>query len=551
MKMTGAQAVVKILEAEGVQVIFGYPGGAILPVYDAMLHSDIEHVLVRNEQGAAHAASGYARITGKAGVCMVTSGPGATNLITGIATAYLDSIPMVAITGQVPVSMIGRDFFQEVDITGATEPFTKHNYLIKEVQEIPRIFREAFHIATTGRPGPVLIDIPKDISTSMLEYHYPEKFDLKGYKPTIQGHPKQIKKVAEVIRNAQRPVICVGGGGVSSNAAPEILALAEMMNAPVATTLMGIGAFPSRHPLSLGMIGFDHGVYPAKCAVEEADLLIVLGARMADRSTGDRDEFAKAAHIVHIDIDPAEIGKNINIDIPIVGDIKKSLQELVKVLGKGAELPRHPQWLQHVAEWKGVKHGVGDNLALLDPMDVIEALSELTGDDTIVVTDVGQHQMWAGRYYQVEKPRTFLTSGGLGTMGYGLPAAIGAKMAAPDKEVVLITGDGSFQMSLPEMATIAQQGLKIKIIMLNNHCLGMVRELQQHFNQERYTQVYMKGNPDFTALAKAYGFESLRIEKGQDLKAVMKQILGHDGPILGEFIIDPKANVIPVEGGRT
>ena len=546
MKITGAEAIVRILEAEGIQVVFGYPGGAILPVYDAMRISSIEHVLVRNEQGAAHAASGYARITGRPGVCMATSGPGATNLMTGIATAYMDSIPMVAITGQVPVGMIGRDVFQEIDITGATEPFTKHNYLLKDARDIPRVLREAFHIASTGRPGPVLIDIPKDVQNSLLNFAYPPKVDLKGYKPTTQGHPKQIKRVVQTIREAKRPVICVGGGGISAEAAEEIKALAEAIQAPVATTLMGIGAIPASHPLSLGMLGGDHGVYPAKQAVEAADLLIVLGARMADRSTGNRETFAREAHIVHIDIDPAEIGKNIDTDIPLVGDIKKILQDLLKELEKTGPLEVQEDWILEVKAWKAVRHGVGAGLTLLNPMEIIEALSEAAGPDAIVVTDVGQHQMWAGRYYRVEKPRTFLTSGGLGTMGYGLPAAIGAKMAAPDKEVVLITGDGSLQMSLPELATAAQQGLKLKILLLNNHCLGMVRELQQHFMEARYTQVHMRGNPDFTILAGAYGFEAFRIKAGDSVQEAVSRLLSHDGPILGEFMIDPKANVIPI-----
>ncbi|MBE3101536.1 MAG: biosynthetic-type acetolactate synthase large subunit, partial [Firmicutes bacterium] len=548
-RITGAQAVVKILEIEGIKVVFGYPGGAILPVYDALKDSNVEHVLVRNEQAAAHAASGYARVTGRAGVCIATSGPGATNLVTGIATAYMDSIPMIVITGQVPVAMIGRDVFQEIDITGATEPFTKHNYLIKSIKDIPRIFKEAFHIANTRRPGPVLIDIPKDVSTGVFDFQYPDECDLKGYKPTYHGNPSQIKRVVSAIAKAQRPLICVGGGGITANAALEILNFAEIIQAPVATTLMGIGSFPSSHSLSLGMLGGDHGVYPAKRAVEEADLLIVLGARMADRSTGNRNEFAKDARVVHIDIDPAEIGKNIDTDIPLVGDVKSVVEDLIMELSRGIELPNRDNWLESIAEWKNTRHGVGNNLAQLNPMDIIQTLSNLAGEDTIIVTDVGQHQMWAGRYYQVEKPRTFITSGGLGTMGYGLPAAIGAKMASPDKEVVLITGDGSFQMSLPEMATIMQQGLSIKIIMLNNNCLGMVRELQQHYHQERYYQVYVKGNPDFVALAKAYGFEALRVTKEDLIELEIKKILTYDGPILAEFMIDPSANVIPVKGG--
>jgi acetolactate synthase-1/2/3 large subunit len=549
MKMSGAQAVVRILEAEGVRVMFGYPGGAVLPVYNALLDSAIEHVLVRNEQAAAHAASGYARVTGKTGVCLATSGPGATNLITGIATAYMDSIPIIAVTGQVPASMIGRDVFQEVDITGATEPFTKHSYLIKDAKDIPRVFREAFHIASTGRPGPVLIDIPKDIQTAVLEYTYPEKINLKGYRPVCKGDPIQVKKAAAALLEARRPLLCAGGGVITSNAEPELRKLAELTRTPVATTLMGIGAFPSSHHLSLGMLGGDHGVYSAKRAVEEADLLLVLGARMADRSTGSLKEFAKDARIVHVDIDPAEIGKNVGTHIPIVGDIKHVITDLLAELSN-AEIPDRENWLACTAQWKKTIHGVGEGLTGLNPMEVIRTLSDLAGSDAILVTDVGQHQMWAGRYYSVEKPRTFLTSGGLGTMGYGLPAAIGAKMAAPDKEVLLITGDGGFQMSLAEMATIRQQGLSIKILMMNNNCLGMVRELQQHNYQGRYHQVALKGNPDFTALAKAYGFQALRITAKDDVPAEIERVLSLKGPVFAEFEIDPKANVIPLQGGE-
>jgi acetolactate synthase-1/2/3 large subunit len=549
MKITGAQAVVRILEAEGVEVLFGYPGGAVLPIYDALLDSNIEHVLVRNEQAAAHAASGYARVTGKAGVCMATSGPGATNLITGIATAYMDSIPIIAVTGQVPAAMIGRDVFQEVDITGATEPFTKHNYLIKDVREIPRVFREAFYIASTGRPGPVLIDIPKDVQAAELEYGYPARLNLKGYKPACQGHPGQIKKAAAALLESKRPLLCAGGGVITSGAEPELRKLAELIHTPVATTLMGIGSFPSGHPLSLGMLGGDHGVYSAKRAVEEADLLLVLGARMADRSTGSFKEFAKDARIIHVDIDPAEIGKNVGTHIPIVGDARHVLRGLLAELSE-AQLPDNREWLKCTEQWKKVQHGVGEDLAGLNPMEVIRILSGLIDEDTILVTDVGQHQMWAGRYYQVEKPRSFITSGGLGTMGYGLPAAVGAQMAAPDKKVLLITGDGSFQMSLAEMATIKQQELPVKILMMNNNCLGMVRELQQHNYQGRYNQINMKGNPDFIALAGAYGFQAVRITAEDDVPAEIARILSFKGPVFAEFLIDPKANVIPMQGGK-
>ncbi len=543
MHMTGAQGVIKALEMERVKVVFGYPGGAVLPIYDALSQSNIYHVLVRNEQAAAHAANGYARVTGEVGVCMATSGPGATNLITGIATAYMDSIPIVAITGQVPLDMIGRDVFQEIDITGACEPFTKYNYLVKDACDIPRIFKEAFHIAATGRPGPVLIDIPKDVALDTLCFEYPQQVFLRGYRPTYKGHPGQIKRMMKAIENSRRPVICVGGGGVSSNASPEIIELAQRIKAPVATTLMGIGSFPSSHPLSLGMLG-QHGVYAANRGVAQADLLIVLGARMGDRAIGEQNGFAQDACVVHLDIDPAEIGKNIGTHIPIVGDIKTTLKELLK-----EDFQRQDWgWLAMVDKWKQVQEGVGDDLTGLNPMEIIKTLSQLTHKDSILVTDVGQHQIWAGRYYKAEKPRTFLTSGGLGTMGYGLPAAIGAKMACPDREVILITGDGGIQMNLGELATVAQEGLNIKIMLFNNSSLGMVRELQQHLYQERYYQVYIKTNPDFVQLAKAYGIHGFRVEKAQDILPGVQKLLEWEGPVMAEFVIDPRANVIPSSG---
>ncbi|NLI61227.1 MAG: biosynthetic-type acetolactate synthase large subunit [Clostridiales bacterium] len=545
MKMTGAQAVVKALELEGVDLLFGYPGGAVTHIYDALYRSNIHHVLVRNEQGAAHAANGYARATGKVGVCIATSGPGATNMITGIATAYMDSIPIVAITGQVPLSMIGRDVFQEADITGATEPFTKHSYLVKDVKDIPRIFKEAFYLASTGRPGPVLIDIPKDVAMDTLFFEYPSQINLRGYKPTYEGHPGQIKRMSKAIIDSRRPVICVGGGAVSSNATDEIIELAEAIKAPVASTLMGIGAFPGDHSLSLGFLG-QHGVYAANKAVAEADLLILLGARMGDRATGEARKFAPEAKVIHLDIDPAEIGKNIEIDIPIVGDIKTSLRQLLK-----KNISRHDWgWISKVSRWKERVEGVGKCTQGLNPMDIIRKLSDMVPEDTILVTDVGQHQMWAGRYYKTKKPRSFLSSGGLGTMGYGLPAALGAKLGCRDKEVILIIGDGGLQMSLGELATIVQENAKVKIMILNNGYLGMVRELQQQLHEERYYQTRMKGNPDFVKLGSAYGIKSFRVERQEKIISGIRQLLEWQGPIIGEFIIDPSANVIPVSRGE-
>jgi len=543
MKLTGAQIIVETLIEQGCDTVFGYPGGAVLVIYDELYkNSDrIRHIITAHEQGAAHAADGYARVTGKVGVCIATSGPGATNLVTGIATAYMDSIPMVAITGQVPLSMVGRDVFQEADITGATEPFTKYSYLVKDVNDIPRIFKEAFYLASTGRPGPVLIDIPKDISMATLDFKYPDQVKLRGYKPTYEGHPGQIKRMAKAILESSRPVICIGGGAISSNATPEIIELAETIKAPVASTLMGIGAFPGDHELSLGFLG-QHGVYAANRAVSEADLLILLGARMGDRATGKTQEFAQRAKVIHMDIDPAEIGKNVEIDIPIVGDIKTTLKELLK-----KNISRQDWgWLSTVKKWKAKTEGVGHCTQGLNPMEIIKMLSDMVPEDTVLVTDVGQHQMWAARYYKTRKPRTFLTSGGLGTMGYGLPAALGAKLGCRDKEVILIVGDGGFQMSLGELATIVQERAEVKIMIFNNGYLGMVREIQQQLHEERYYQTAMQGNPDFVKLAHAYGIKSFRVEKEENILEGIRQLLEYKGPIIGEFVIDPTANVIPV-----
>ncbi|KPU46273.1 acetolactate synthase large subunit [Oxobacter pfennigii] len=544
MAITGGQAIICALEAEGVELVFGYPGGAILPVFDSLRESSkIHYVLVRQEQAAAHAASGYARATGRVGVCMATSGPGATNLITGIATAYMDSIPLVAITGQVAVDLIGRDAFQEVDITGATEPFSKHNYLVKNVNDIPRVIKEAFHIASTGRPGPVLIDIPKDVALSSINFKYPDTVDLKGYKPNYEGHPLQIKKVVKAIKESKKPLICVGGGAILSDAAQEILELAEKVNVPVAMTLMGIGGFPGSHPLNLGLLGI-YGTQAANTAVNEADLLLLLGARMGDRATGNLDKFAKKAIIAHIDIDPAEIGKNVEVDIPIVGDLKGIVKEINKLNADkkesnwAEELMAKDRLPAQYVEGKG-----------LDPKEIIQELSKMSNNDMIVATDVGQHQMWTSQYYKVEKPGTFITSGGLGTMGYGLPAAIGAKMSDTEREVLLITGDGSFQMNLTELATAAQENLKMKIILFNNSSLGMVRELQQQSFESRYFSVHMTGNPDFSKIAEAYGLKSIRVTDKKDIKNALKEILESKDGILGEFFINLDVNVVPYREG--
>ncbi len=478
MKLSGAQAIVKALELEGVEVIFGYPGAAICPFYDALQESNIRHILTRHEQGAAHAASGYARATGKTGVCVATSGPGATNLITGIADAYMDSTPLVAITGQVSSDLIGRDVFQEADITGATDPFCKHNYLVKNTKDLPRILKEAFYIASTGRPGPVLIDVPIDVQIGSVNFEYPKSVDIKGYKPNYKGHSLQIKKIAEAILRAKKPVICAGGGVINPNASKELVELAEKCGIPVVTTMMGIGSIPYDHELNLGMLG-SYGVYTANYAVHNADLLIITGARVADRAINNPDQIARKAEIVHIDIDPAEIGKNIQVSIPVVGDIKGVLKELVDIVQRGDV----DEWgriikekkEEHPPKFPEMKSGTG----YVNPKYVLKVLTGLLREDDIVTTEVGQNQIWSSNYLGIRKPRTFITSGGLGTMGYGFPAAVGAKVGCPGSRVICISGDGSFQMTMQELGTIKQSRLGVKVLMFNNTRLGMVRELQK------------------------------------------------------------------------
>lgn len=538
MKMTGAQAIIKALEMENVDVMFGYPGAAICPFYDALLDSSIKHVLTRHEQGAVHAANGYARVTGKTGVCVATSGPGATNTITGIATAYMDSIPIVAITGQVATEQIGKDVFQEADITGATEPFCKHNYLVKRVKDLPEIIKEAFHIASTGRPGPVLIDIPIDVQNKEFNFEYPESVDIKGYKPTYKGHTIQIKKVAEAIEKAKAPVICAGGGIVNAGAAGELRELAEKCRIPVTTTLMGIGAIPSEHEMYLGMLG-THGVYTANYAVHNADLLIIAGARVADRAMGTASKIAEKTQIVHIDIDPAEIGKNIQVSIPVVGDVKQILKELNSIVNAG-----------DVSKWNGVLEKAKKEHPLrfrdegdyprVKPQYLLSVLSEMADENTVVATEVGQNQIWAANYYRVKKPRTFITSGGMGTMGFGLPAAVGAKIGSPATKVIAVAGDGSFQMSMQELGTMKQCKLGVKIIIFNNSRLGMVRELQKNKYNSRYSQVFLEDNPDFVKLVGAYGFKGERVAKNSEVRAALERMLSNDEPYLLECIVDPE-----------
>lgn len=544
MKITGAQGMIKALESEKVEVIFGYPGAAICPFYDALLESEIRHILTRNEQGAVHAASGYARVTGKTGVCVATSGPGATNLITGIATAYMDSIPIVAITGQVSTDQIGKDVFQEADITGATAPFCKHNYLLKNIKDLPRVFKEAFYIASSGRPGPVLIDVPYDIQLKELHFEYPEKVDIKGYKPTVKGHSYQIQKVAELIEKAKAPVICAGGGVINANGTGELLELIEKCRIPATTTLMGIGAIPSQHPLNLGMLG-SHGVSAANYAIHHADVIILLGARVGDRAigTGVASKIAEKAKIIHIDIDPAEIGKNIRVTVPVVGDVKLILAELLSVIQKG----NIDKWIDTLNKVRSEqpKKSMGEGESkFVKPQYLLAQLSQAADDETVVTTEVGQNQIWTANHYHVRKPRTFITSGGMGTMGYGLPASVGAKLGKPNAKVIVIGGDGSFQMSMQELGTMKQNKLGVKMVILNNSRLGMVRELQKVRYAGRYSQVFLEENPDFVKLVEAYGFKGERIATNGEVPEAIKRMLADDEPYLLECIVDPEESTL-------
>lgn len=541
--MTGAEIIVKSLEQEGVEVVFGYPGGAVIPLYDKLFDSSLKHVLVRHEQAAAHAADGYARATGKTGVVIATSGPGATNLVTGIATAAMDSIPMVVFTGQVALSAIGRDSFQEADITGITLPIVKHSYLVRDVNELAATIRAAFHLASTGRPGPVLIDLPKDIQTAEAEFSYPEEIDFRGYHVPGEPNATMIYKAAKAIGLARKPVIYAGGGVISSDAAEELTELAEKTQIPVTTTLMGKGSIPENHPLSLGMLGM-HGTFYANYAISHSDLIIAVGARFDDRVTGRLDTFAPQAKVIHIDIDLAEIGKNVRVHYPLHGDVKVVLQELLKRLN---ELPQTGEWLEQITSWKE-EHPLtyqqdGDGIK---PQFVIEQICDLTEGEAIITTEVGQNQMWAAQYYKAMKPRTFISSGGLGTMGFGLPAAVGAQVGCPDDLVINVSGDGSFQMNIQELATIVQCQLPVKIAILNNGYLGMVRQWQELFHNKRYSQTELIPVPDFVKLAEAYGIKGCRVQRSEDVRPVLEQAIKHPGPVLMDFVVAKDENVYPM-----
>jgi len=542
MKMTGAQMMCESLVREGVEVIFGILGGALLPLYDTLpQYPQLRHILVRHEQGAAHAADGYARATGKVGVCLATSGPGATNLVTGIANAHLDSVPMVAITGQVARPFIGKDAFQEVDITGITLPITKHNYLVMDAASVPKTVKEAFYLARTGRPGPVLIDLPRDVQIEEAEFHYPSRVDLPSYKPILQGHPAQIKKAAKLINEVQRPLIIAGRGIIISGAYAELKELAEKAQIPVVTTLLGISCFPESHALSYGMIGM-HGMAYANLAVDAADLIIAIGMRFDDRATAKVSAFAPHAHIIHIDIDPAEIGKNVRVDIPIVGDVKAVLQELNKLTLSAKRI----DWIKQLDDWRKEHPSlvIRDSDGLL-PQFVIRKIYEVTKGKAIIVTGVGQNQMWAAQHYWYNKPNTFISSGGLGTMGFELPAALGAKIGCPDETVWCIAGDGGFQMTIQELATMVQEKVAVKIAIMDNSYLGMVRQWQEMFYGKRYVATPLSG-PDFVKIAEAYGFPGLRVEHKEEVVPAIQKAMEEPGPFLIDFKIEPEENVYPM-----
>jgi acetolactate synthase-1/2/3 large subunit len=539
--MTGAEILIESLKREGVEVMFGYPGGSVLPIFDKLYDADIRFILTRHEQGAAHAADGYARATSKVGVCLATSGPGATNLTTGIANAYMDSIPIVAITGQVKTFLIGNDAFQEADITGVTRSITKHNYLVKDTKDLARIVREAFYIASTGRPGPVLIDIPVDVQQKDIEFIWPEEVEIRGYNPTCFGHPGQIKKAAKFISQSKKPIIYAGGGIISSGAHHELKTFAEKIGAPVTMTLMGLGGFPGTHPLSLGMLGM-HGTAYANHAIMESDLIIAIGARFDDRVTGRLDAFAPNALIIHIDIDPSSISKNVKVDIPIVGDAKNILGQLLEEINK---VPDTTDWLKTIESWKKKYPLTYKDNGKIKPQYVIEQIYEATRGEAIITTEVGQNQMWSCQWYKYTNPRTFISSGGLGTMGFGFPAAMGAKVGCPDKIVFDIAGDGSIQMNIQELATCVCNKIHVKVAILNNGYLGMVRQWQEMFYKKRYsfTTLY---NPDFVKLAESYGAAGIRVTKKEDVRPAIEKAISTDNVVFIDFHIEPEENVYPM-----
>ena len=553
MELSGSEIIIQFLKDEGVELLFGYPGGAVLHIYDALhKQDDVKHILVRHEQGATHAADGYARATGKPGVCLVTSGPGATNAITGIATAYMDSIPLIVITGQVPSHAIGSDAFQEVDAVGVSRPCVKHNFLVKDLNKLAETLKKAFYVATTGRPGPVVIDVPKDITAPHIKipYEYPKQIKMRSYNPNLKGHPKQIKRAVELLLSAKRPMIYTGGGVILDGASQELRDFVHHLGYPITQTLMGLGAFPGTDPQFIGMLGM-HGTYEANMAMHDCDVLIAIGARFDDRITGVTSKFCPYAQIIHVDIDPASISKTINVDIPIVGGVKQILTEMLKILNK-SEKPidktTTKDWWNKIKSWQKQNSFAYDKKdGMIQPQTAIEELYKVTGGDAYITSDVGQHQMYAAQFYHFDQPRRWINSGGLGTMGFGLPAAMGVKLAFPDKDVACVTGEGSIQMCIQELSTCLQYDTPIKIINLNNRYLGMVRQWQEFFYEKRYSHVYMDSLPDFVKLAEAYGHVGIKVEDPKDLHDAMKQAFAlKDRTVFLDIITDREANVYPM-----
>jgi acetolactate synthase-1/2/3 large subunit len=558
VELNGAQIVIQSLKDEGVEYIFGYPGGAVLHLYDAIFQQDdVKHILVRHEQGATHAADGYARATGKPGVVLVTSGPGATNAVTGIATAYMDSIPMVIISGQVPSPVIGSDAFQEVDMVGITRPCVKHNFLVKDVTKLAETIKKAFYVATTGRPGPVVVDVPKDITDPRIKvpYKYPKKITIRSYNPAFTGHKGQIKKAVDLLLTAQKPIIYAGGGVILGEGSKELIELTRLLEFPITNTLMGLGAYPATDKQFVGMLGM-HGTYEANMAMHDSDVIIAIGARFDDRVTGKLDLFCPHAQIIHIDVDPASISKTVKVAIPIVGEVKPVLEQMLEMLRESKKKPSKKaleSWWSQIDQWRAVKCMEYDrNSRLIKPQYVIEQLYEVTKGDAYVTSDVGQHQMWAAQYYPFDKPRRWINSGGLGTMGFGLPAAIGVKLAFPESEVACVTGDGSIQMCIQELSTALQYNSPVKIINLNNNYLGMVRQWQEFSYESRYSHSYMDSIPDFVKLAEAYGHVGMRIDKPEDVRPALEEAFAMKGrTVFLDILTDRTENVYPmIEAGK-
>ena len=549
--ITGAEILVRCLKDEGVEYLFGYPGGSVLHIYDELYkQEDVKHILVRHEQGAVHAADGYSRASGKPGVVLVTSGPGVTNAVTGIATAYMDSIPLVVFSGQVPTALIGNDAFQEVDTVGITRPCVKHNFLVKDVRLLAETVKKAFYIAMTGRPGPVLVDLPKDITITKTEYHYPKKVKLRSYNPTVKGHAGQIRKAVDMILSAKRPMLYTGGGVVLGDGSAELVELTQLLGYPITQTLMGLGAYPATDKQFIGMLGM-HGTYEANMAMHECDTLIAIGARFDDRVTGKIDKFCPTARIVHVDIDPSSISKNVKVDIPIVGSVPNVLRAMINVIRDEKLKPDAEaltQWWRQIDEWRKVESlRYRPSTEVIKPQFVVEKLYQVTQGQAIITSDVGQHQMWAAQYYLFDRPRQWINSGGLGTMGFGLPAAMGAKFAFPDQDVACITGDGSIQMMLQELATMKQYNTPVKIINLNNGYLGMVRQWQEFFYQKRYSMTYFEALPNFVMLAEAYGHVGMKVEKPGDVEGALREAFAmKDRTVFLDFVTDPGENVFPM-----